>query len=93
MNGTELRRRRLLWRASHRGIRELDLLLGGFAAARLSSMADRELDIFELIVAAADCDLYDWLLGRNPVPPDQDSALMQEILAFRPNLAMRSLES
>ncbi|HQX85830.1 MAG TPA: succinate dehydrogenase assembly factor 2, partial [Aestuariivirga sp.] len=29
----ELRRKRLLWRSSHRGIREMDLLMGGFARA------------------------------------------------------------
>ncbi len=34
----ETMRKRLLWRAMHRGIKEMDIIVGGFAAARLPSM-------------------------------------------------------
>ena len=54
---TELCRRRLLWRAMHRGLRELDLIIGGFAQQRLPAMSERELEEFEAIVATPDSDL------------------------------------
>jgi len=41
---SDTRRKRLLWRASHRGIREMDLILGGFATARIDTMTPAELD-------------------------------------------------
>ena len=50
----ETRRRRLLWRAMHRGMRELDLLLGGFVRMRLHEMSVTELAELEAIVASAD---------------------------------------
>ena len=44
------RRKRLLWRASHRGTREMDLLLGGFARNRIEHLNDAELDELEAII-------------------------------------------
>ena len=47
-----IRRRRLRYRAWHRGTRELDLLLGPFADAELDSMEPAELDRFEALLDA-----------------------------------------
>jgi antitoxin CptB len=81
---TELRRRRLLWRAMHRGLRELDLILGGFATVRLAAMNESELAEFEAIVASADSDLHDWIIGSVPVPGERMTPTMAALLAFRP---------
>jgi antitoxin CptB len=80
----ELRRRRLLWRAMHRGLRELDLILGGFAQMRLQGMNETELAEFEEIVASADSDLYDWLLGSIPIPGERLTPTMTALLAYHP---------
>ena len=87
---TELRRRRLLWRAMHRGLRELDLIIGGFAQQRLPAMSERELVEFEAIVATPDSDLQDWLLGNVPVPRERLTATMAAVLAFRPGCGVPS---
>jgi antitoxin CptB len=42
----EARRKRLLWRANHRGMREMDLLLGGFARTHMERLTESELDEF-----------------------------------------------
>ena len=80
----ETRRRRLLWRAMHRGMRELDLLLGGFARIELDGMNETELQEFEDIVASADSDLHDWLLGGVPVPEGRLTSVMAALLAYHP---------
>lgn len=80
----EIRRKRLLWRAAHRGIREMDILVGGFARERLPAMTFPELDEFEVVIAHADNDLFDWLIRSVPVPPEHLSATMRALLAFRP---------
>jgi antitoxin CptB len=80
----EIRRRRLLWRAAHRGIREMDILVGGFAHDRLATMTPAELDEFEALIALPDNDLFDWLIRSVPVPPEHLSATMRALLAFRP---------
>jgi antitoxin CptB len=62
------RRRRLLFRATHRGTREADLLVGGFVAARLAGFTDGELSALEEILELPDPLLADWLTGRAPLP-------------------------
>ncbi|MCH9765765.1 MAG: succinate dehydrogenase assembly factor 2 [Alphaproteobacteria bacterium] len=59
----ETRRRRARWRAQHRGTKELDLLLGGFAEARLATMNDAELKAFEAVLSLDEPRLQRWLLA------------------------------
>ena len=80
---SENRRRRLLWRASHRGIREMDLILGGFAAARIDAMTPAELDQLEAVIDVPDRQLLAWATRQEPVPARLRSRLVDEILAFR----------
>jgi antitoxin CptB len=61
--GLDARRRRLLWRASHRGTKEMDLMLGRFAEARLAGLSDGELLAFEELLARPDPDLSEELLS------------------------------
>jgi antitoxin CptB len=79
-------RKRLLWRANHRGIKEMDMVIGGFAAARLSEMSEQELSAFEIIMEIPDQELLAWLTNQEAVPQHQASALLTEILAYRPAL-------
>src|ERR1700722_4707797 len=72
--GLDLRRRKLLFRSWHRGMREMDLIMGGFADARVAELSDCELAEFERLIEVADCDLLAWIMGQEAVPPDFDSA-------------------
>ena len=76
-----IRRRRLRYRAWHRGTRELDLLLGPFADAELDSMEPAELDRFEALLDAEETDLQSWLLNQAAPPPSADHALLARITA------------
>jgi antitoxin CptB len=73
----ETRRRRLLFRATHRGTHETDLLIGGFVAARLAGFTESELDALEEVMELPDTDLADWLTGRLPIPAEVDSPLLR----------------
>jgi antitoxin CptB len=66
----DARRRRLLFRATHRGTHETDLLVGGFVASRIHLLTEEELDALELVMELPDPDLADWLTGRMPVPEE-----------------------
>ncbi|ARO14307.1 flavinator of succinate dehydrogenase [Ketogulonicigenium robustum] len=76
----EMRLRRLHMRAIRRGIKEMDLLLGHFAAARLSSLSPAELDGFETLLAENDHDIHAWATGAQAVP-DAYAELMAQLLA------------
>ena len=77
----DTRRRRLLFRATHRGTHETDLLVGGFLGPRIASLTEAELDSLEVVMELPDVDLADWLTGRRPIPPEHDSPMLRAMLA------------
>ena len=85
------RRRRLLFRAWHRGIREMDLILGQFADNELAGMGDADLDEFEAILGEDDNDLFKWTCGKAETPQHLRTPLFDRITAFRPEKAFPSL--
>ena len=78
---TEIRRRRLLFRATHRGTHETDLLIGGYVAPRLDSLTEGEMDALEEVMELPDADLADWLTGRRAIPPEADSPMLRALRA------------
>jgi len=86
-NGTdelEARRKKLLWRATHRGIKEMDILLGGYAHARVNEMTAAELDALEAIIGIPDQTLLAWATRQEPVPTGHSSPMLRDVLNFRP---------
>ncbi len=77
----DARRRRLLYRATHRGTRETDLLVGGFVAASIAALTELELQSLEAVMDLSDVDLADWLTGRRAVPPGEDSEMLRRMRA------------
>ena len=76
----ETRLRRLTMRSNYRGIKEMDLILGRFSAARLASLPAETLDTYDALLAENDQDLYQWITGQAP-PPDHFAPLIQMIAA------------
>lgn len=79
----EVRRKRLRFRAWHRGTREMDLLIGSFADETLDGFDHGMLDRFEGLLELSDPDLYNWMSGREPVPADVDTDVMRKLVEFR----------
>jgi antitoxin CptB len=75
----DARRRRLLFRATHRGTYENDILLGGFVQRHLAAFSDSEIVALEALIDLPDNDLADWLTGRSPIPLDGDTAMLRRI--------------
>lgn len=78
----DARRKRLRFRAWHRGTREMDLLLGGFADAALAGFTEGEVALFEALMEAPDPDLYSWITGATAVPANFDTTLFKRLCAF-----------
>src|SRR5215213_1213993 len=78
----DVRRRRVLFRAWHRGIREMDILMGRFADAEIGTVSEAELDELERLIEVPDRDLFRWLTGEDEVPPNYDTALFRRLRAF-----------
>jgi antitoxin CptB len=86
--GLDARRRRILFRAWRRGMREMDLVMGQFADAQLPALSEAELDEFERLLDAPDPSVLAWITGEEPIPSEYDTPLFARLrLAPREALA------
>ena len=76
------RRRRALYRAMHRGTKEMDWLLGRFAEARLAAMAEAELAELETLLSLPDPELQVWLMTGSGFGQSEMAPLIGRIRAF-----------
>ncbi len=75
------RRKRILFRAQHRGTHENDLLIGGYVAPRIAAMDAAELDALEALMELPDVELADWLSGRRPIPDEVATPMLRDMRA------------
>jgi antitoxin CptB len=76
------RRKRLRFRAWHRGTREMDLVLGRFVDAEAAALTDAEIDTLEALMEVPDPELYLWIAGTADVPLNYDTPVFRKIVGF-----------
>ena len=81
-DGLDARRRRLLFRAWRRGMRETDLIMGRFADAHIATLSDTDLDEFERLTEVLDRDLLAWVTGETNPPDDYRTEFFQRLCDF-----------
>ncbi len=79
----DIRLKRARMRAWRRGMREMDLILGGFIDEHGKSLCAERLNDFENLLAKRDQDLYAWISGRQAFPltdlTESEKTLLEEI--------------
>jgi len=78
----DTRLKMLRYRAAHRGFREADIIVGGFAEAHLHELSPAQVDEFEQLIDQEDQYLYAWIIGREPTPPAFEGEVMEMVRAF-----------
>ena len=81
----DVRLKRLLYRSKYTGTKETDTLLGAFAERYLPQLSAVELDQYEALIENSDPDLYMWISGQKPIPPEWDNEIMALLKSVRPN--------
>jgi antitoxin CptB len=77
-----IRRRKVKFRSWHRGMREMDLIMGRFADAFVDRMAPAELDEFEQLIEVPDPELMSWIMGGLPPPAAHDTPMLRRLRGF-----------
>ncbi|WP_282094757.1 succinate dehydrogenase assembly factor 2 [Epibacterium ulvae] len=73
----EIRLKRLYMRSIRRGIKEMDILLQGYADANLARLSAADLDLYEALLNENDQDLYQWVTGQAEGPEHLQSLLKE----------------
>ena len=80
---SDISRKRLLFRAWHRGTQENDLILGSFAETCLAGFDAAQIDQFDALLDCTDPELFDWIIGGMAPPPRHDNDVMRLLRAFQ----------
>src|SRR6516225_11201186 len=81
-DGLDVRRRRLMFRAWHRGMREMDLIMGRFAESAIGQLTAAEIMDFENLMEVPDREILAWVTGETDVKADFDTALFRRLRDF-----------
>ena len=79
--GLDDRRKRLLFRAWRRGVRETDLIVGRFADVYIERFDEAALDDFERLIEVPNAELYHWVSGEAEAPAEVGA---QQALGIHP---------
>ncbi len=80
------RRKRLLYQATHRGMKEPDRIVGGFVALNIIRLSDLQLDCLDEILQQPDADILNWIYDRADLPDNIDTDVFKLIKNFNHNL-------
>ncbi len=79
----ENRRKRLIFRSGHRGTKEMDLIMGSFAAKYVPGFSEEELGLYEEILEFPDPDLYNWITGKEETPANVVNDVFAKLLSHK----------
>jgi len=74
--------KRLRFRSHHRGVREADMMVGGYFDMHHPSWTDAEMDWFEGFLEEQDVDIMGWAIGTLPVPERWQGEMMRRLQAL-----------
>jgi antitoxin CptB len=81
-DAADTRRRRAVYRACHRGTKEMDWILGRFAERSVGDMPLDRLDLFERMLNLPDPDLQDMVLHPEFAPAGEFGELVTALRVF-----------
>ncbi len=82
----DIQKKRLFYRATHRGTKEADAIIGGFVRAKIEDLSEAQLDSLEQLLDCPDVDLMDWLRDRRPMPVDDTLEALSLIKDYQQHL-------
>jgi len=79
------KRKKLIFRSWHRGTQEMDIIMGRFADDFIPKCSQADLEVYEELLNEPDPDLYNWISGKEPVPANKHSSIMEQLLTHHEN--------
>ncbi len=82
ISNTDIFRKKLLFRSSHRGTKEMDILLGGFFKEWGNSLNESELIEFQSLLELTDKVISDWLIMNKTTTNIESIGISKKIREF-----------
>jgi antitoxin CptB len=82
MHALDARRRRLCYRAWHRGTKEADIMIGSFCDRYVGHWDTAAIDWFEALLEEQDVDIMAWAMGTATAPDRFQGPLLDDLRAL-----------
>ena len=83
MMNIDILKKKILYRSEHRGIKEMDLLLGNFVKKYVNSLSESELCELETLLNMDDEVLYKWYLNNESTTLVPENSVTKKLKKFK----------
>ena len=83
MTNKEILKKQIIYRSSHRGSKEMDILLGNFVRKYINDFNIKELNDLEQILFVEDEILYQWYFKREKIDAIPDNKVSDMLKEFK----------
>ena len=80
-----IRKKEILFKCTHRGTKELDILLGNYVSNHINEFKSRELDYLDVILNFNDMDLFKILTKKKKINEKMNKFFVKRIIKFNQN--------
>ena len=80
-----LRKKEILFKCTHRGTKELDILLGNYVSNHINELKSKELDYLDVILNFNDMDLFKILTKKKKINEKMNKFFVKKIIKFNQN--------
>ena len=77
-----LRKKKILFKCTHRGTKELDILLGNYVSNHINELKSKELDYLDVILDFNDMDLFKILTKKKEISKKMNKFFVKKIINF-----------
>ena len=80
-----MRKKKILFKCTHRGTKELDILLGNYVSNHINELKSKELDYLDVILNFNDMDLFKILTKKKRINEKMNKFFVKKIIKFNQN--------
>ena len=80
-----MRKKKILFKCTHRGTKELDILLGNYVSNHINKLKSKELDYLDVILNFNDMDLFKILSKKKKINEKMNKFFVKKIIKFNQN--------
>ena len=81
-----MRKKEILFKCTHRGTKELDMLLGNYVSNHINELKSKELDYLDVILNFNDMDLFKILTKKKAIDKKMNEYFIKKIIKFNQNI-------
>ena len=86
INNLSLRKKKILFKCTHSGTKELDILLGSYVSHHINLLKSKELDYLDVVLSFSGLDLFKILTKKNAIDKKMNEYFIKKIIKFNQNI-------